>query len=94
MPANRHWKVDDGSLQPGPDEASCLEVLEERGCDQAHRWAHKADGDLAPDQDDQQDWRFRCNQPLSQVNDRLFKDEHLQDDCNRPHDHHFAEGVQ
>ena len=40
MPANRHWKVDDGSLQPGPDEASCLEVLEERGCDQAHRWAH------------------------------------------------------
>ncbi|WP_255217923.1 hypothetical protein [Lactobacillus delbrueckii] len=23
MPANRHWKVDDGSLQPGPDEASC-----------------------------------------------------------------------
>ncbi len=79
MPANRHWKVDDGSLQPGPDEA--------------HRWAHKADGNGTTDQDDQQDWRFRCNQPLSRVNDRLFKDEHLQDDCNRPHDHHFAEGV-
>lgn len=73
MPANRRWKVDDNSLQPGPDEASSLEVLEERGRDQAHRWAHKADGDGAPDQDDQQDWRFRRNQPLSQVNDRLFK---------------------
>lgn len=78
MPANRHWKVDDGSLQPSPDEASCLEVLEERGRDQAHRWAHKADGDGAPDQDDQQDWRLRRNQPLSQVNDRLFKKSRIQ----------------